>query len=257
MTMEEMEQRLAAMERTAQAAKDRAEVENIFSRYQYYHYLIQDEKVADLYADTMPDVRRHDAGRAIFEGIEAIRSYHSPHRPHYRGKMICHAATNPIIEVAGDGQTAKGLWFLSGHESCPYKEIPDPKDDFVGPDLEKNPKYDLYQFCHWVWHKVGVDFIKIDGVWKIWHILSFQILRASYYKDWITYSLDRPAVGAMMAFTSPTPEELAKITDNPMVKDLGKPSDYNRPEGYTITAPVDDILRAPQPYQTFSETFSY
>ncbi len=55
----------------------------------------------------------------------------------------------PVIEVAGDGQTAKGLWFCQGA----YNDV-----ETSGP------------VAHWTWGYFAVDFIRTGEGWKIWHM---------------------------------------------------------------------------------------
>lgn len=56
--------------------------------------------------------------------------------------------TTPLIEVAFDGQTAKGMWYVYGATTEVYS---------------KGPK------AAWNFGRCAVDFIKEDGQWKIWH----------------------------------------------------------------------------------------
>mgnify|MGYP005879599903 CR=1 FL=1 len=53
----------------------------------------------------------------------------------------------PVIEVAGDGRTAKGLWYCIGQESVPGRAM-------------------------WVTGKVAMDFVKEGDAWKIWHVVE-------------------------------------------------------------------------------------
>ena len=62
------------------------------------------------------------------------------------GQMMQHTLATPVIEVAGDGQTAKGVWMSPGHEAR-----------VMGGKLT----------AIWVWGTYGEDFIKEDGKWKI------------------------------------------------------------------------------------------
>jgi hypothetical protein len=59
----------------------------------------------------------------------------------YGATLHLNALTTPVIEVAGDGETARAAWI------CPGMEGMTP-----------------------VWVKYGCDFKKQDGEWKIWHL---------------------------------------------------------------------------------------
>ena len=73
--------------------------------------------------------------------------------------------TTPIIEVAFDGQTAKGMWYVFGETTEVYS---------------KGPK------AAWNFGKCAVDFIKEDGEWKIWHMIMFTDIACPLGQNWGT-----------------------------------------------------------------------
>ena len=73
--------------------------------------------------------------------------------------------TTPIIEVAFDGQTAKGMWYVFGETTEVYS---------------KGPK------AAWNFGKCAVDFIKEDGAWKIWHMIMFTDIACPLGQNWGT-----------------------------------------------------------------------
>jgi SnoaL-like domain len=84
-----------------------------------------------------------DAARRCFHGFhdwlmkEAVGA---------EGAMMQHTLAIPVIEIAGDGQTAKGVWMSPGHEAHTI---------------------DGKQTSIWCWGTYGEDFIKENGQWKI------------------------------------------------------------------------------------------
>jgi hypothetical protein len=68
------------------------------------------------------------------------------------GNLHLHSMMTPVIEVAEDGKTAQGVW------------------DSFGPAI-----HSLDSGTTWLWIKYGVDFVKEDGVWKIWHMEVFPV----------------------------------------------------------------------------------
>lgn len=65
------------------------------------------------------------------------------------GSMLIHALTTPFIEVAGDGQTAQGLWYAPGQVTVAHSDRTD---------------------AMYMYERYGADFIKEDGEWKMWHL---------------------------------------------------------------------------------------
>jgi hypothetical protein len=113
-----LEQRLAAAELAAMRAQDRGDVENVFSRYMHYHNAFEDQRIIDeLWVRRGTEgVRSQYNDDGVYTGWDTIMVYHRG-RPHPVGKLILHYTMTPVIEVAADGRTAKGLWIMMGLES--------------------------------------------------------------------------------------------------------------------------------------------
>ncbi|MGE8134035.1 nuclear transport factor 2 family protein [Novosphingobium subterraneum] len=232
-----------------EGARDRAAVENLFSRYMYLHNAFRDTDIIPLWAKKgTPGVRSQYSNLGVYTDWDKIMSYHQG-RPAPVSKLVFHYVTTPVIEVAGDGQTAKGLWIVNGLES-----------GLVDVDKAKNmPAWmfekDLVQgkkvWMHNVYLKYGVDFIKQDGQWKIWHFHCFEVARAPYGMGWIPFA----AVAQDDAFN----------VDLMYVGEDGKPVFMPKVDGpatvlsntYRTDTSQKLEARPPEPYRTFSETFEY
>lgn len=82
------------------------------------------------------------------------------------GKNLAeHPLTTPVIQVAKDGKTAKALWW--------------------SPGMERGG---------WAYGKYGVDFVKEDGEWRIWHLKWFRIFITPFNQSY-TESQDPTAAG--------------------------------------------------------------
>ena len=71
--------------------------------------------------------------------------------------------TTPLIEVAFDGQTAKGMWYVYGSTTEVYS---------TGPKAA------------WNFGRCAVDFVKEDGVWKILHMTMFTDIQCPVGGNW-------------------------------------------------------------------------
>lgn len=81
------------------------------------------------------------------------------------GLLDLRALASPIIEVAGDRQTAKGLWLIPGTQTFSDSATQAPR-------------------AHWVWTKLALDLVREDERWRIWHLLSVYCLAAPYDRSW-------------------------------------------------------------------------
>lgn len=244
-----LEQELAGLRKMATSAQDRAKVENLFSQYMYLHNAFRDTDIIPLWAKKgTPDVRAQYSNLGVYTDWDKIMSYHQG-RPAPRGKLIMHYVTTPMIEIAGDGQTAKGLWIVNGIES-----------GLVDPEHAKNMPAWMFEkelvngkkvWMHNVYLKYGIDFIKQDGEWKIWHFHCFEVARAPYGMGWIPFA----AAAQDDSFN----------VDLMYVGEDGKPVFMPPVDGpatvmgnmYRTDSPQRLEARPPEPYRTFSETFAY
>jgi hypothetical protein len=140
------------------------------------------------------------------------------------GEWLIHTLTTPIVEVAGDGKTAKAMWYSPGA--------------MVG------AKPDGTASGTWFFEKYGVDFVKEDGQWRIWHIQMFYDL---------TGPLEKGLADVPVRAGGPR-EAAERPAEDPRMK-----MQKSQPNPYKDWSPttVPTMVRFPEPYYTFSETFSY
>ncbi|MDE2410242.1 MAG: nuclear transport factor 2 family protein [Sphingomonadales bacterium] len=241
---------VASLRHLAEASRDRGEVENLFSRYMYLHNAFHDPDIIPLWARKgTPGIRAQYSNNGVYTSWDSIMAYHAQ-RPNPKGKLTFHYVTTPLIEIAGDGQTAKGLWVMSGVES-----------GLTSVDAAKNAPDFMYEkgvlvdgkrvWMHTVLVKYGVDFIRQDGQWKIWHFHCFEIARSPFGLGWIPFaaqSQNNPFSDDLMYFGEDGKPVLMPRPDGPVTM---RNNHYRTDTGQTLDAPP------PVPYRTISETFEY
>jgi hypothetical protein len=240
---------IAGLRQIAVANRDRGEIENLFSRYMYLHNAFHDPEIIPLWVKKgTADVHAQYSNNGVYTNWDNIMAYHAQ-RPNPKGKLTFHYTTTPLIEVAADGQTAKGLWVMSGVESG----LTDPVAAQSAPDFmyEKTMVDGKRVWMHTVLVKYGIDFLKQDGQWRIWHFHCFEIARSPHGIGWIPFaaqSENNPFSDDLMYFGEngkavfmPKPDAPVTMRNNP----------YRTDTGQTLDAPP------PVPYRTFADTFSY
>ena len=75
------------------------------------------------------------------------------------GQLLLHVTTTAIIEVAEDGQTAKAFWYSPGMIA------------------------ETGQDAGTIWEIYGVDFVKEDGEWKMWHLHMFTDFGGGFWLE--------------------------------------------------------------------------
>ncbi len=131
-------------------------------------------------------------------------------------------ASTPLIEIAGDGETAKGLWYCHG----------------TAADLTPGGVAST-----WSWGYYCADFVKEDGAWRFWHLCWLNDIVTLCGQTWTKPNVPYPP---LPEFADVEKLALPAPTVACTVRELYRP---DRP--FTPTPPL------PEPYLHFSETFSY
>lgn len=137
---------------------------------------------------------------------------------------------SPLIEVARDGKTAKGMWYCPGADT----------------QSERDGKLHL----QWHYIRYAVDFIQENDGWKIWHLFAGSEFRFEMGHEYIPATGMRPLPDATVYAQNPASKGL------PLGRDCKKPYDLNI-HLYSIDYGWSAYPMVPVPYETFEETFSY
>lgn len=137
------------------------------------------------------------------------------------GQISYRPIDTPVIEVADDLQSAKGLWVVRGLVE---------KITTAGP-------VSFWDFSYW-----AVDFILEDGAWKILHMLDLSEMNARQGTDLLHEPplTEDPAFAEMASISMPQPTKPCTLR-----------------ETYRADRPFTPSPRVPEPYHTLAETFSY
>ncbi len=131
--------------------------------------------------------------------------------------------TTPVVEVAADGRTAKGVWYALMEET-----------DYQASGCTS--------YHCWGW--VAADFIKEDGQWKLWHLIVTEDFKCLPGQNWSKEGNPEkpadPAYAKVAAFDFPAPN-----VPGVFYAHISK------------TRAPQTLIQLPVPYDTFSNTFSY
>ena len=125
---------------------DQYQIRNLMARYAYYGFEENGDGIMELFS------KRDDAfvdceGMGVFEGPAGLKEFFidwhkklNDEETDPRGIMALHALSTEMIEVASDGQTARGLW--------------------VSPGIEAKRREDGEMESYWIWGEYQNDFIR-------------------------------------------------------------------------------------------------
>ena len=136
--------------------------------------------------------------------------------------MYAHPLTTGLVEVARDGQTAKGLWYSIGNEAM------------ARPDGTAH--------VQWMLGKVAADFVREADGWKLWHIVGSTDVDCQTGHDYGEY---------------PVYEDWSAESRNPVRREFGRPTVERLTHDVTFNWWDDYPPMPPKNYETWSDDISY
>jgi hypothetical protein len=148
------------------------EIQNMMGRYEYWHTSGKNHEIGNMFARKADGIRVEYANSGVWEGFEGAQRFTVGTHDYfkeggYTGGLSIHPLTTPVIEIAKDGKTARGLWIAPGYE-------------VVNVDGKKQ--------ATWMMEEYAVDFIKEEGRWCFWRIHMYRIFWCSYDKSYVDLS---------------------------------------------------------------------
>ena len=145
------------------------EIENVMSRYVNYHTASMQQETCELFCHHTPGTRLIFNG-AIFDEWEGVERHFLRRMANAEedlsGRLYWHDVVSPLIEVAADGLSAKCVVSTHGAET--------------GWNKDGSLK------ALWSWGKYRFDFLKEDGVWRIYRLEFHQCMNTPYEgKGWV------------------------------------------------------------------------
>ncbi len=245
-------------EQKIQRALDMLEIQNVTSLHEYYHNaLMHCEELRDIWARKTPGITwTNNTDKYI--GEKSVYKFYCdgvPTGDAKTGALWYHMLTTPVVEVSGDGKTAKAIYMSFGNVS-----------GAMGPD----PK----GAAQWTQEKYGFDMVKEDGRWKIWHLRTYVDFYSPFEKSWLEPGANMAApnagppagAGAPPAGGPPPgaapgekPRLEAGVKEEPGVSfAMAAPDEKgNYYEGYHMKKVPKLEPDLPAPYCTFSEVKPY
>lgn len=188
------------------------DIQNLMGTYTVNHIPKNMHDHIELFAMEMDDVSVEVGDRGVYVGPDALRTlFGKQFQMELKGNMLIHYLATPMIEVSGDGKTAKGVWRSPGVEAV------------VFPDADKPTPL-------WSFGSYAVDFIYLNGRWKIWHLHWIRTIKCSFRDGWVD--------DLSMAFGG-------QMANSPHLQ----PTTYHNP--YTPDAVQDSVPPCPKPYDTY------
>lgn len=241
------------VEKRLERLEIRAEVENLIGTYCHLLFAGEGGQIMEELWSASEDVSIEIGASGRYVTREKVATYYQKDR--IAGKFVLLLPVTPVIEAAGDGETARGLWFVLGLESdagdLGAEEVMDADRRTLFTSKTDDGK--AYR-AECTVQRLGADFIKEVGEWKILHLHQYDMLRFPCGSDWVRFAEERFAtdglcLDALFRSNLPFPE------DRPPENLANSPTSYHwqyRGDGLTENEP-----KVPKPYETYTDKDRY
>jgi hypothetical protein len=240
-----MQKKLSSQELLARW-EDRRACQNIAGKFSHSYTIHEEEKIYDRFWSRREDVCL-GLNNGWYAGAQAVQGYYNAlgEKKALETRLICQRFPEElgqytqeeasgvgilgykpvdtcVLEVAGNGETAKGLWICRGASM-----------DLTSCGFVLNTE----------WSYLAIDFIHEDGQWKIWHLQNlFDVFTPMGY-GWAgepTDFTEAPEFAEMKSFSMPEPNIPTTLREY-----------YHPMREFSPSPPL------PEPYYDFAETFTY
>lgn len=133
---------------------DQENIRDLMGRWAYFEAANRRKEALERFWVQKPENRATASfGRnwGFLQGLDEIQAYYLDRdRFGAPGTALMHPLSTKLLCLAGDGETAQGLWMGVGYECAP--------NSTGEPDAK------------WINERIAVDFLREDGQFRIWHM---------------------------------------------------------------------------------------
>lgn len=227
---------------------DLRDIQNLMGKYVYYKQLKDETKLVSDFWSKRDDITL-GVNNGYYKGEEAIRGYYNAvdtntrirtehmknlfpkhfkdktlEEMHGVGSIEVDALTTCVLELSEDGETAKGLWYVLGEDTNIHPEGP---------------------YSYLAYGYIAGDFVREGDDWKVWHLLDIEDLNTPVGFNW-TKPIEAPEILPEFAALKDKLIEMPEPTVKTQVH-----------KAYRVDRPTAPLVRIPEPYVSFKDTFSY
>lgn len=216
MMEEQLLRRLDALEEKVSRLEDRAEIENLMAKHNFYFSAGQGRRI-------VPELWTKDEKASIEYGASGVYGALWKVLTFYvnfdvPGRFSTFTASNQWLKVAPDGQSARGVWMVVGTETDAgdlASEKPAENDQrrvLFSSQTEKGEGYRAEVLLQ----KHEVRFVKENGEWKIHDLHISEYFRCPAGSDWVAYAKTRQVTDGMwLEYMFETPDPIPSFENLP------------------------------------------
>jgi hypothetical protein len=208
----DIEERLAWLERELFRAQAVNDIQNLMGRYTVNHSPAGVANAISFFALELPDVSAEFGDRGVYVGEAGLQElFVERFGMEPVGNLLVHYIATPMVTVAGDGKTARGVWRSPGVEAVRPADGGEP-------------------VALWSFGAYAADFVHLGGRWKIYHLQWFRTIKCSFTDGWV--------------------KDLSMTHGGPLAQSPNvRPTTYHNP--YTPDSVQETVPPCPPAYETY------
>lgn len=205
---EKLMQRLEALESRVSLLEDKARIENLMAKHNFYFSAGQGRRI-------VPELWTKEENASIEYGASGVYGARWKVLTFYvnfdvPGRFSTFTAANQWLHISPDGKSARGVWMVLGTETDAgdlASEKPAENDQRRVLFSSQTDRGESYR-AEVLLQKHEARFVKEDGAWKIHDLHVSEYFRCPAGSDWVAYAKTRQITDGMWLeslFETPDP----------------------------------------------------
>lgn len=205
---EKLQKRLDALEQKLRLLEDRAAIENLMARHNFYFSAGQGRRIVpELWTREEDATLEYGASGVYGARWKVLTYYVSAELP---GRFATFTAANQWLSIAPDGSSARGVWMVFGTETDAGDLAGEPpaQDDQRRVLLSSQTPAGACYRAEVLLQAHEARFVKEDGCWRIHDLHISEYFRCPANSDWVAYAKARQLTDGMWLeekFETPDP----------------------------------------------------
>lgn len=188
--LKEIEETLAGLKTRINIQDAKAEISNKMARYAFYLGAGEGRRIVDELWTGSDEASLEYGASGVYKGLWKVRTYYVKEK--LPGILTTLSLSSPLLDIAPDLTTARGLWtaFCTETDAGDLGSVPPERSDGRRPLLTSMTGGQSYR-AEILLQKYEVRFVFEKDCWKISHLHIGEYFRCPYNRDWVLFAKER------------------------------------------------------------------
>lgn len=189
--LKNIEEALERMNARLSIQEAKAAIAGVMARYAFYVAAGEGRRIVDELWTTDDGASLEYGASGIYENLWRIKTYYIKDK--LPGRLTTLSLSSPLLDVAPDLRSARGLWtaFCTESDAGDLSPAPPDKSDGRRPLLTSVTEDGQCYRAEILLQRYDVSFVLENGQWRISHLHVGEYFRCPFSRDWVLFAKER------------------------------------------------------------------